>query len=190
MSLRDEFQNKPIKNAKEIELQERQAFEKKFDEFIDTQLVKDYTEWIFELVKQDVRLRMNNGQVGESFFGKIKIVRNEIGIGESRSAYAEYKGMYSHAFPEPLNNYFKYNSLPYYSLGCYAYKGLRFKTSWCGEMSIVYLQNPFFAKVKTLLAEKLKEEQGLSVSILTIKVENGEDSSFYVTLKYKFNYKG
>ena len=184
MSLRDEFKDKTLKNAKEVERQKRQAFEKQFDEFIDEVLVKDFAEWVFNLVKKDVRLRINNGHISESFFGHRKIVRNELAVGpDSQFGQTHYRE-YAHAFPNSLTERFDKHSINYWTGSGYRYKGLTFST-FKNTLTVRYIEGLFLGKVNQILAEKLKEEPGLSVWIHPMKIM-GEDPSFYVTVNYKF----
>ena len=184
MSLRDEFKNKTIPNAKDIEKQKRQVFEKEFDEFIDSQLVKGFVDWFFGLVKKDIRFNINNGYISESFFGKKKIATNELAIGPNSQFAQTHYGEYRHAFPNSLQEYFNKNSMPYWTNGGYRYKGLTF-SAWFNQIKVLYIEGLFYEKVAKMLAEKLKEEPGLSVRISRMKLE-GEDTSFYLTVKYKF----
>ena len=185
MSLRDEFKDKTLKNAKEVERQKRQAFEKQFDEFIDEVLVKDFAESVLKTVKTDVRYRVSKGFISTPFFGNDKIVKNELAIGEdSQFGQTPYKS-YESIFPISLKEYLE-NSTNYYSPSSYKYryKGITFSI-FKNEIKVLYIEGLFLGKVKKILTEKLKEEPGLSIVIRTSKI-GGEDYSYYITLKYKF----
>ena len=163
MSLRDEFKDKTIKNSAEIEYQERRAFEKEFSEFIDQVLAKGFAEWVFELVKQDVRLNISKGYISESFFRHTKMVKNELAVGPNADFGQRHYIGYRHAFPDSLKKYFEKNSMKYWTSGGYKYNGLTFST-FINELTVLYIEGLFFKRVKNILAEKLKEEEGLSTA--------------------------
>ena len=184
MSLRDEFKDKPIQSAQEIANQKSLAFEKEFDKFIDEMLVNDFTNWVFDLVKKNIRININNGHVSQSFFGNHTFVAHELAVG-TNVQYAQVRcGEFSHALPEVLQNYLDKNPAKYYSRGGCYYKGLTF-SAFRNVMTVHYIDGLFLDKVKKLLKEKLKEEPGLRVGIHGMKLL-GEDDSFYITVRYKF----